>query len=135
MIFECLITLPSHYLFPTKLIYPFTIYKSIYDDKIYFKFGITGELIENFFLLVFFINNLISGNDDDYFIMSLLNIILLSAYFVYFSFVKFYSFYINDNLNLNEKEKEITFNNMKKNDLIISNMRRSKISEGNFLYN
>jgi hypothetical protein len=124
-------TLPSHYLFPTKLIYPFTIYKSIYDDKVYYRFGITGELIENFFLLVFFLNIFISENY--YFIISLFNIILLSAFFVYFSFVKFYSIKNIDNSNKNEQIEELNFNNTKKNTSSISNNRRTKIFDGIYL--
>ena len=81
--YECLVTPPSHFFFPTKYTYPFTIYKVFFEEKCYLHVEFLGEIIEGLVVLGYFISFI--TNYEIYFILKIISITLVCLFIIFFS--------------------------------------------------
>lgn len=79
-------TSPSHFFFPTKYTYPFTIYKAIFEEKLFLHVEFVGEIIEGLAVLAYFIS--FFTNYDDYFVLKLVSVSLVGLLIVFFSYAE-----------------------------------------------
>jgi hypothetical protein len=80
------VTAPSHFFFPTKYTYPFTIYKAIFEEKLFLHVEFIGEIIEGLAVLGYFISFI--TNYDDYFVLKIISVSLVGLFIIFFSYAE-----------------------------------------------